>query len=212
MAAAFCALALASAAGCGVRRTPGPLDRRITPRFIAESGPLELFAICSALGTPCGWEMLPSQARRRSEILENTLETDTGRSFLDRLVKRRPEYRWFMMGEVVNVAPTEIGANDPLDRQVWADIDGLSAEAALRKLVESAELKYTPRDDAAAGLFDSASFGRVSIKARGTRLRLALNRIVAADGRSMWWCAPTSDPDALSCGLMTWRASRRIVQ
>lgn len=201
--------ALGLSVGCAGRRPLSPLDRLVTPAVVTESGPLELFPICSEIKMPCGWEMLPSHAGRLADVVENSLEADTGRSFLERLIKRHPGYRWFLMGNVVNVVPRDIGANNPLDRQVWVDLEGVAADVALERLVASAGLRLAKRTESPSDFFGGSRFGRVTLKAQGLRLRLALNRLVAADGQSAWWCAPTRDPDEVKCGLLTWRTGVR---
>ena len=188
-----------------------PLDRDITPRLVAESGPTELEAVCREIDIPCGWELVPSDASRFAETITNERETGPARRFLDNLVARRPVYRWFLSKDkqVINLAPKVIGANDPLDRPVWVDLDKLTTDAALAKLVESAGLKLVAPPQGTAEVYgEAARPGLVSLKAHGLRLRIALNRLVQADGHSLWWCAQTSDPDAIRCAVPTWRSAR----
>lgn len=199
-----------SAAGCsGTRKSA--LDREIQPRYVAESGANELLSVCAALNMPCGWELIPSDAGRLSQAVENAGETGPARRFLEALVQRHPVYRWFLTSDkkVLNVAPRRTGANDPLDRQVWVDLQNVPTTQALKELVASAGLKLVapPRPlETVYGL--ALSPGRVTLKAQGLRLRIALNRLVELDGRSMWWCAPVEDPDAVRCDVPTWREGR----
>lgn len=160
---------------------------------------------------PCGWELVPSDASRLAEAIVNERETGTARRFLDNIVARRPVYRWFLSKDqqVVNLAPKTIGANDPLDRQVWVDLDKVTTEAALAKLVESAGLKLVAAPQPTTEVYGEATrSGMVSLKAQGLRLRIALNRLVQADGHSLWWCAQTEDPDSIRCAVPTWRSAR----
>lgn len=199
--------AAAAAAACSGHRGPKVLEQRITPPVVAETGPMELFPVCAEIRQVCGWEMLPSDSTRGGATLENARESGTAREFLDGLVRRHPVYRWFMISDVLNVAPREVGANNPLDRQAWVDARRLPARQVLRELVESAGLKLVGEGRSELGYY-SGEPGRVDLKVQGLRLRMALNRLVAAEGATGWWCAPTRDPDSLRCGLVSWRSSR----
>lgn len=177
---------------------------------MAESGANELAPVCAAANMPCGWELIPSDASRLSEAVPNERESGTARQFLDGLVQRHPVYRWFMSPDkkVINVAPKKIGANDPLDRQVWVDLENVTADKALAELVRSAGLRLVAPPETPELYGEAAPRGRVSLKAKGLRLRIALNRLVASDGRSMWWCASTRDPEELRCALTSWGSGR----
>lgn len=205
---AFAALSAATL-GCAAAKK-GPLDREVVPRAVAESGANELAPVCAAADMPCGWELVPSDAGRLSEAVPNDRESGTPRQFLDGLVQRHPVYRWFMSPDkkVINVAPRKIGANDPLDRQVWVDLDGVTADKALAELVRSAGLKLVAPPESPDLYGEAARGTRVSLKAKGLRLRIALNRLVASDGRSMWWCASTLDPEELRCSVTSWGNGR----
>lgn len=200
---------LAGCAGCGGGKV-SPLDRPIMPQFVAESGAAELFAICREVDMPCGWELLPSDASKHVEAVPNLRDAGTARHLLDELVKRRPAYRWFLNKDqtIINLAPRRIGANDPLDRQVWVDVEKVPAANALKLMVESAGLKLVappaPREEVYG---EATRAGVVSIKAQGLRLRIALNRLVEAEGKSMWWCAQLADPNALRCAVQGWRGA-----
>jgi hypothetical protein len=193
-------------AGCGNKVSP--LDRPILPQLVAESGPTDLLSVCREVDMPCGWELVPSEASKHVEAVQNLREAGTARRMLDNLVERRPVYRWFLAMDdtVINIAPKKIGANDPLDRQVWVDFKDAPAERALKELLDSAGLKLVappaPREEVYG---ESTRPGLFTLKAQGLRLRIALNRLVAAEGRSLWWCAQTPDPDALRCALLGWR-------
>jgi hypothetical protein len=193
--------------GCGGRPL-GPLDRPIVPQFVAEAGAAELLSICREVDMPCGFELLPSDANKHTEAVPNMRDAGTARKLLDELVKRRPAYRWFLTKDekVLNVAPRKIGANDPLDRRVFVNAQNLPAENVLKLLVESAGLKLVappaPREEVYG---EATRPGKVSLTVNNMRLRLALNRLVQAEGKSMWWCAQLSDPDALRCAVQGWR-------
>ncbi len=193
---AFAGLVLTAAASLDPARShdqsdDGLLNRRARVER-QDSIPTSIAFLRLISGLPGGLVLIPD--RLEETRLDFPSSGETLRDVLDSLVATDPEYRWRVVGGVINLTP--IAYETPLlDTQIAEfKVEKETVVEALDKLLSAPEVKsraatlgLTRCQSILVGLSGSQwSEDRFSLSREGATLRENLNAIVHAQGHAVW--------------------------
>ena len=186
--------------------------------FSIEQG-AEFYHICRDHGMACGVEEVQcgdiGSSGRRPMPVKINLRSTSIRKVLDKLIRLHVGYRWAIRSGVLNIEPTSLQSDDPLERRIMKlSLHDVSSFAAFKTILNRAGINFRLEPPEGPGIITSGplyrSFATVNIELDGVSVRDALNAVAKSDGQIVWmYCPQNVGKFNARFRVSTWRSSGR---
>jgi len=159
------------------------------------------FALCHAIGHPCGEEEAkPNDMPVDADV---HLTKTTPRQVLDDIVKKHPEYQWALRDGALNLEPKSRPGEDVLSRKLAAvSIQGDSSLKAILDVLHQAYIQFSYQP-----LSTQRRYARINLEFKNVSVREVLNSIAKSDGKLIWRFSLTSGDFSGTLLVLSWSKS-----
>jgi hypothetical protein len=162
--------------------------------------------VCQTLSIPCGIENFDGGFVSFFGDKQIDVNGYTGEAVLDQVVRLKPSCQWSFSDGVLNIVPTKIPPDDPLEHKI-ANFSVIQTDSCRAMGISLRQAGITP-GGGGGGSMSRPICDAITVNLTNVTVREALNRIAKADGKISWifsWSHSRSGNLMASINILSYR-------